>query len=263
MLFQIQLLASFLIGGVFVALQTLIAERLQGTWRAVALTIPITLAMGLFFVGLVTTTTDVVEAARIVPAALSSDYIFVLVFALLCPFGLFISLVGGFAAWALVSFFILIYPPATFATSIFLYGLPAIFTCYFLVKKLPQKNQLKVFPMNAKHIFLRSLIGGSIIVIVIFLSKTLGTTWGGLFSAFPATFASTFIIYYQLQGKGSIPTVARSVFFPGSLGFIVYAWAAAVSFPTNGIWVGTLLSYLATFLFFGIYYLIQKRILRF
>ncbi|MEK7524503.1 MAG: hypothetical protein AAB588_05760, partial [Patescibacteria group bacterium] len=98
---------------------------------------------------------------------------------------------------------------------------------------------------------------------VIFLSKTLGTTWGGLFSAFPATFASTFIIYYQLQGKESIPAVARSVFFPGSLGFIVYALAVAMSFPAIGIWIGTLLAYLATFAFFGIYYLIQKRILRF
>lgn len=74
MIFYIQLIVSFLVGGLFIALQTLIAERVSTLWRGVVLTIPSTLALGLFFIGLAKSPQDVVEASQIVPIALGIDY---------------------------------------------------------------------------------------------------------------------------------------------------------------------------------------------
>lgn len=249
-MFLLRLIISFLVGGIFIALQTLMAERVHEKWRNIVLTIPSTLALGLFFVGFTKTPDDVVEAARIVPAALAPDYLFVTVFALLSQFGFLLSVIGGLLAWTIPAYFLMQFPPATFATSAFLYGLPFIFVGYLFVRLLPQVSHLKTFPMTPFHVAIRSLIGGTIIALIVVLANTLGNLWGGLFSAFPAAFTSTFIIYYRLQGKAVIPAVARSLFFPGAIGFMIYAWIAALAFPVYGIWFGTLAAYLATFLFF-------------
>ena len=101
MLFNLQLLISFILGGLFIALQSLIAERVKGFWRNIVLTVPSTMALGLFFIGLTKTPQDVVQASLMVPAGLSADYIFVMFFALLARFNFYISLIGSLSAWAI------------------------------------------------------------------------------------------------------------------------------------------------------------------
>ncbi|KKQ72272.1 MAG: hypothetical protein US92_C0001G0193 [Candidatus Peregrinibacteria bacterium GW2011_GWA2_38_36] len=247
-IFQIQVLVSFLVGGIVIAMQTLIGERLNAYWRGVVLALPITCALGVFFTGLATTTADAVRVATVVPAALFSDFFFVGVFAALSSFGLVTALFGGFLAFFVSAFFIILYPPSTFLISV-LYGLPGIIIPYLVVRKLPQVDKFKVYPMNAKHILLRGLLGGSVIAIILILSKTLGNVWGGVASAFPIIFTSMFIIYYLLQGKSVIPSVAKSVFFPGALVYILHMYIAVLTFEKYGIWLGTLFAYIAVFVF--------------
>lgn len=252
-MFLLQLIISFLAGGLFIALQTLIAERVKGAWRGIVLTIPSTMALGIFFVGIVKSSADVVEATRIIPAALGPDYLFVAIFALLARFGFFISLAGGFLTWAAGAALLFFFPPASFLTSTFLYGIPPICLGYLLIKSIAQETELKKFPMTPAIIATRSLIGGSIIALIVFLANTAGNFWAGLFSAFPAAFTSTFIIYYKSQGRGAIPHVACSMFFPGAIGFMIYAWIAALTFPAWGVWLGTLASYIGTALYFWLW----------
>lgn len=233
-----------------IALQTLFGERVERFWRNVILTIPTTLAMGLLFVGLAKSPQDVSQVALIHPAALGPDYLFIATFALLSKFNLAVSLLGGIVVYMLSATFLLLYPPASFITSIFLYGIPMIIVGYLLIEKLPQVTRLKTYPINFKHVFLRAILGGSVVMGIVLMSKTLGNVWSGIFSAFPASFSSSLIIYYLTQGKSVIPNIAKSLFFPGAIGFTIYAWIAAITFPTWGIWLGTLASYVGTFLFF-------------
>lgn len=258
-MFKLQLIISFLVGGLLIALQTLFAERVPLKWRGVVLTIPTTMAMGLLFVGLAKSPLDTVEVARVIPAGLGVDYLYVMMFAVLSTFGLVISAVGSFVIFALLGALVIFFPPASMVTSIFLYGLPAIIAGYLIVEKLPQIPHIKPYPMNWKHIALRSLLGGSIVALIVFFSKTLGNVWGGLLSTFPAAFTSTFIIYYLAHGKNIIPAVAKSLFFPGAIGFIIYGWIAAVTFPMWGIWLGTLVAYAGTFLFFWLISFVKEK----
>lgn len=245
-MFHLQLLLSFLVGGLAVAFQTLIGERVSLRWRGPVLTIPSTLGLSLFFVGLTKGTSAGSEAAMIVPAALGAEFLFVMAFALFVRHGILTALLLSalviFAGGSVVLFF----PPATLFSSVFLYGIPAILVAYGVVRALPQVSRLTPVPMTVRYIAMRSLLGGSILVTVILLAKFLGNTWGGLFSAFPAVFLSTFLIYYFAHGRAVIPSVARSMFFPGSLGLMLFAVVAMGSFPLVGVWAGTALSYLAS-----------------
>ncbi|MEK7189575.1 MAG: hypothetical protein AAB666_01180 [Patescibacteria group bacterium] len=257
MFFYLQLAISFLVGGIFIALQTLFAERVPLAWRGIVLTIPSTVAIGLFFIGLTKTPADVVSAAQTIPAALAPTYTFVMTFAMLVNHGIWFAMPAAFLMWGLFAFVILEFPPAGLATSVFLFSLPAIVLAYLIIRKLPQVHTLKKFPLNAKHIAGRSLLGGTIIVLATVFAKTLGNTWGALLSAFPAVFSSTFIIFYNLHGKEVIPAAAKSLFFPGAIGLIIYAIVAAFTFPSCGIWIGTLLAYLGSLSFAVVYYLIK------
>lgn len=243
-----------MVGGLFIGFQTLIAERVPHSWRGIVLTIPSTVAIGLFFIGLTKTPADVVHTSMVVPAGMGATYAFAMAFALLVNHGILAAMPLAFASWGLFALVIVKEPPANLISSIFIYSLPITVLAYLIIRKLPQVHTLKKFPLNFKHIVLRSLIGGSVILMATLLAKTLGNVWGALFSSFPAVFSSTFIIFYTLQGKKVIPSVAKSLFFPGSIGLIVYSTAAAFTFPAYGIWIGTLLAYLANFIFVGIYY---------
>ncbi len=252
-MFYLQLLTSFLVGGLLIASLSLIGERVPLKWRKIVLTVPTTIAIGFFFIGLTKTPADVTEASVIVPAALIPDYLFVLVFALLSKRNIFLNLVCSYAAWALSAKILLQFPPSSFAESFYLYFLPFVFLLYWLIGLLPQEHQLKPVPFNIKHVAIRSLVGGSILVVVVYLAQTLGNIWGGLFSAFPGSFSAILLIFHHVHGAKVIPAVSKSLFFPGAIGFSLYAWIAGLTFPLYGIWIGTLLSYLATFVFYWLY----------
>lgn len=252
-MFALQLVVSFLVGGLAVAFQTLIGERVPLRWRGPVLTIPSTLGLALFFVGFTKGAVAGQEAAMIVPAALGAEYLFVMSFTFCIRYGLIVALpVSGFVILA-AGTFILLSPPTTLFSSVFLYGLPVIILASFITGLLPRSPNLSPVPINARYVVMRSLLGGTILVTVILLSRLLGNTWGGLFAAFPAVFLSTFLIYYFAHGRDVIPSVASSMFFPGSLGLMLYAVVTLWSFPLFGIWIGTLLSYLAVACFFTAY----------
>ncbi|MBU1992216.1 MAG: hypothetical protein ABH856_00315 [Patescibacteria group bacterium] len=258
MLFEIQLLTSFVAGGLLIALQTLIAERVSLKWRGIVLTVPTTMALGIFFVGLTKTAGDIPDLVRVIPAAISAVYVFVVIFALLARYGIIPAFVGAYAGWGVLAYLLIQYPPASFGISI-LYAVPVVTLMYLIVRKLPQVSELKVYPMNFNHILIRSLIGGVIIVAVVFLAKTLGNVWGGMFSAFPASYTATFLIYHVLQGGRAISSVAKSLFLPGIPGFILYAYISALTFPEYGIWIGTLAAYAVTMLYFMLWMKVRER----
>lgn len=258
MLLCLQIAISFVAGGIFIALQTLVAERFHGMWRGIILTIPSTMALGLFFIGLTKSAADVPEASIMIPAVTGVDYFFIMVFAILARHGFLTSILGSLAVWAAGAYVLLNIPPATFAISAFIYGLPLIIIAYLMTCRLPQVPYLKPFPIIWKNILIRSLIGSFVIGTATILANTLGNIWGGLFSAFPAVFISTFTIYYFFHGKQVIPSVAKTVFFPGAIGLILYGYTATIVFPIWGIWLGTLVSYTATFIYFTIHIGISK-----
>lgn len=257
-MFIIQLIVSFLAGGLFIALQTLIGERVPLKWRGAVLTIPSTMALGLLFIGLTKTPGDVTQATIVIPAALAPDYIWVLAFALLSRFNLIISFPGSFVIWAIFAFLLIKFPPANFLISLIAYCIPIVIICYLIIKKLPQSTTLTPVPMTLKHAAIRSFIGGSIITTIVILSSTLGNIYGGIFSVFPAAYTATFLIYSQVHGKKIIPAVAKSFFMPGIPGFIIYAYIAGATFPVIGIWLGTLAAYAGTAVFYLVYNLAAK-----
>lgn len=244
-----QVLTSFFVGGIFIATQTIIAERAPEKWRSIILTIPNTMAISFLFIGLTKSPKDIIYVANFYPASLAVCYVFVAAFASLSNLKLFYRLIVAYIFWLLSAFFILKFPPTGFLMAVTVYFLPVILLSYWTTKRLPSPPPFKPMPITLKIAITRAIISGSIIALAIIMAKTLGNTWGSLFSAFPAAFTSNFIIYHRAYGKTVIPSIAKLLFFPGSAGFIIYALVSAQIFPKYGIWWGTITSYASVFIF--------------
>ncbi len=259
MILYIQLAASFIVGGLVIALQTLLAERVPQKWSGIALTIPTTMGMGLFFIAITKSVADIPEVALIMPAGIIPSYTFVLIFSYLVRYGLWRALLPTYLVWGALSYTLISFPPTSYFESTFIYCLPLILILYLLTKKPKKSIKLKSFPINKKHVLMRALIGGTIIFLATLLAKIAGNHWGGLFALFPAAFSSTFIIYYYLQGPEVIPQVVRSIFWPGPIGFIIFGYIASITFPEYGIWIGLLSSYAGALLFFWLWVQLKHR----
>ena len=76
-LFQIQLIASFIVGGGIITLLTLIAEKVDKKIARIVLAFPSTVALGFFFIGLTTTTETVSQIipSTFIPLGLSIFFI--------------------------------------------------------------------------------------------------------------------------------------------------------------------------------------------
>jgi uncharacterized membrane protein (GlpM family) len=252
-LLYIQLAASFIIGGLVIAFQTLIAERVPPKWSGVVLTIPTTMSMGLLFIALTKSTADIPEVTVVMPAAVAIAYTFITLFSFTVRFGLWKGLALPYIVWAILAYGLTQFPPNSYTESTFIYALPIIIILYLIIRKVPDTKKLKSFPLDTKHILIRSMIGGTIILLATVLAKTAGNHWGGIFSLFPAAFSATFIIYYHLQGPEVIPSIIKSLFWPGTIGFILFGYTASLTFPEYGIWLGLLTSYLVTLTFLWIW----------
>lgn len=257
-IFILRLIISFFVGGLFISLQTLFAERVPLKWRGVVLTIPSTLAISLLFVGLTKGASEVADVAILsIAASFICTYVFATTFAIFSQFNVYIAIFMGFFVWGISALALIIFPPHSIGTAIAV-GIPILCICYMIVSRLEQEHEIIPVPFTAKHIVIRSVFAGLVVATSVFLAKTFGNVWGGVFSAFPAVFSTTLIIYYFTHGRGIIPAVTKTVFFPGSFGFVLYSIVAGLTFPKFGIWIGTVLSYAVFITYILMYQNIKK-----
>ncbi|PJC36824.1 hypothetical protein CO046_03685 [Candidatus Peregrinibacteria bacterium CG_4_9_14_0_2_um_filter_53_11] len=245
----LKLIISFITGGLFIALQTIIGERVSMRWRGVVLTIPSTMAVSILFISITKSPNDIIEVARVLPAGLGACFLFATIFALLSRYSLILSLVGGLAGWAAGAAWLLYYPPATFWSSLFIYNLPIALAGYLITRRLPQKEELTPLAFTPLRLVVRAVFAGSVVCSAVALANTLGNTWGGLFSAFPAVFTSTFVLYYLAHGKEVMPAVIRSIYFPGDFTMVIFTYVAGVTFPLWGTTLGLIAAYAASAVF--------------
>lgn len=91
------------------------------------------------------------------------------------------------------------------------------------------------------------MFAGFVIATVVFLGKTLGSFWGGIFSAFPAAVSSAFILIHFYYGPSTLfPTIQRLPI--GTLVIAIFALSAMFFFPLVGFILGTLLSLIVSFI---------------
>jgi len=163
-----------------------------------------------------------------------------------------ICTLGGLIAWFVIAVPLAIIKFDNLYLSLSGYLVLLLTAFYFLTVSPKQKALHIPLKYSVWQKIGRAIFAGSIITLAVFLSKTLGPFWGGIFSIFPAVFLSTLTIVYWHYDSLFLFKMWKNAPI-GSVIFTLYPITAIYTFPAFGIWGGTFASYsICLLLFFAL-----------
>lgn len=115
----------------------------------------------------------------------------------------------------------------------------------------PQKVKRRVvasWPMLA----LRAIFAALVILTVTGVAAIVGPTWSGLLAAFPTAILPAVMILHFHYGQETIPGFFRDTPL-AMLAIVFFSIAVHLTFPLFGVYLGTLVSYAAAFVYLAAY----------
>ena len=255
----LKVVISFFAAGIWIGGATLLAERLGSKKGGLISNLPSTILIALIFVALVNDTHFAAEATYAVPMGMLIDTLFLFIFIILLNTGLIKTIILSILTWFVLAFTAQQIHSSSLPLNILFYLLVAIVTFFILEYKFdipPKEKSRKKFTLSS--ILMRAGLAGSVVAGTTFISTFAGTYWVGLFSTFPAVMLSTMVILTLNQS----PEFARAVgkiMILSSTNIIIYALGVNLTYPALGIAMGTIVSFLLSFLWILLIHpLIQK-----
>lgn len=254
-IFLLQLFASFVLGGGFVAFLSFLSEKASERTAGIILSLPSTLMVSLFFIAWTISPQKIAEIFPVIPPALGMTTIFVIFYVSIAQTKLskiqsiFLASIGGSLFWLIGSVPLAIYKFSNVGISLLLYLILAGIGYYFLTIKPTLKISIPPLSYTSGQKIFRACFAGLFITLAVFLAKALGSFWGGIMSVFPAAFLSTLIIVHWYYPPQFLFKITKNIPL-GSVTFIVFAAVAGWSFPIVGILWGTIISYTGSLLTF-------------
>ncbi len=242
-----RLLRSCVGGGGGTAAATVAADRLGSRIGGFLSGLPSTVVVTFFFIGLVQGTGAAVRATTVFPLGFAVTGIFLLVFAAVSRRSFAAGFAAGLSVWTVLSALILVADPRSFVLSLLVFA--AVTAASFLLTgKVLRPPEAR--PGGGRHsplqVLARGCFGGAIIVVSVLLSRVGGPVFGGVFAGFPAVFTSTLFIGYREHGLDFARAIVRPMLLTGMITIGVYGVCVRLLYPGCGLWLGTVLSFLAS-----------------
>lgn len=232
------------------ALLLLLAERVSHRLSGIILAFPSTSAIGYFFLGWTLSPDAVSEiiSFTFIPLGLSTLFPVLYIYSAEVlgkwvhakRVHILLSFLASISIWLVCAFSVIAVGVSSITVGLGGFTVLAILG-YVL---LHRRSYAKPVPLTytRSQLIGRSVFVGSILVVVVFLGKTLGPVWGGIFAMFPAVLSSSLMVLHWYYQPESLFPMFQKVSL-GSLVVVVYSLTVMVVFPAVGIVLGTLVAY--------------------
>ncbi|HSA84040.1 MAG TPA: DUF3147 family protein [Patescibacteria group bacterium] len=259
-LFIIKLILSFFVGGSYTILSTVAADKFGSKIGGIISGLPSTALFGLFFIGWTQTAQASAEATTLIPASLGISCLFVVTYIYFVKRSLWIALCVAIMVWGIGVYLLMASGITSFLISVLfffvLYTVGYVFVSRIF--SIPSANG-KPIVYSTGLLVIRGLISGCIIGLSVIMAKVGGPVLGGLFATFPAMFTSTFLITYMTHGAAFSAAVAKSSLF-ALVSIVVFAIVARYAFVPFGIFWGSLIALLVSYLYaYFLYVFVVKK----
>jgi hypothetical protein len=247
-MFNLQVLLSFLLAGSWIAILTLLAERMGSRAGGMIVNLPSNILITLIFISLTQGVGFVQEMTPAVPIGMLIDSVFLVVFVGLLRYRLLQAILGSLSAWLILAIAanqirleslwinVAVYAGVTLMAFLFVeYGwnIPAA-----------ARSRKRYTPFQ---IAVRAGFGGGIVGGVVLISHFVPAYLTGIVSTFPAVLFSSMVILAVNQGKAFAQATGK-VMILSSSNIVVYAVSVCFLYPALGIAAGTVVSFLLAFL---------------
>lgn len=266
-LFYLQLLTSFIVGGIGATVLSLFAERASKKTAGLIIGLPTTIPIGYFFIAWTVSPSAIKEVAPVSLISLAAALIFLILYLKVARTLKLskIPLIIASCVIALIGWLMVVLPFGfTHFSNLWLGLAIQLVVCFIGHTILMSNHKVDSQPRSINYTSLqkavRAVFTGLIIVLTTYLSKTVGAEWGGVLSSFPAVFSSTLVILHVVHDTEFL----HHVFYNAALGHLqctVFIIVASFLFPLLGIIGGLLTTYGVTIAFaYFLYTRVQARL---
>lgn len=259
-IFFIKLFLSFLVGGSYILISTIAADKLGSKIGGLITGLPSTVLFGLLFIGWTQTSEASVEATTLIPAIIGVACLFLITYVYLVKQNVWLAIFAAILVWAIAAYALIAAHITSFFISItiffVLFLVAHIFVTRILTITTSKGNKIVYSP---KIMLLRGLFSGLIVALSVILAKASSPLLGGIVSAFPATFSSTLLITYFAHGPAFSASVAKNSLFAW-VSTLVFVIVSRFTLQQFGILWGSLISLITCYIsaYFIYTYIVKK-----
>lgn len=259
-IFLIRVIASFFIAGIWIAGATLLAERLGSKIGGLLTNLPSNILISLLFVALVNGIPYVVNTVPAIPLGMTIDTLFLFVFVVCLKYGLALSTTISLLSWFILAYAATLVRLENLFVNMVVYCVVTLIAFvvldrFFEIKSVASNGK----QYTGKQLLIRAFFAGSVVAAVIVISKLFPPYIVGIFSTFPAVLVSTMVILAINQNK-EFARATGKVMVLSSSNIVVYGLALYISYPRLGLIRGTIVSFLAAFIWVWLLHPIIRRI---
>jgi len=238
------LLLAFAVGSMWVTAITVVAEMKGSIVGGILGGLPSTSAFSFFFIGINQSSAAAVQATTVFPLAFAVTSAYLFLYAFFSQKGFIWGISISLLIWFVISGLIVASGFNDFVLALIVGAVISAFTYFAFVKKLKLENlktEKKLYTIQ--EIALRGIGAGALVALSVFLSQVGGPVLGGIAAAFPAVFTSTLIILNRSKGLEFSRAITKPLVYSGILTIIPFCVAVRFLYPSLGVYVGTLVSY--------------------
>jgi uncharacterized membrane protein (GlpM family) len=259
--FALKLMLTALVGGSWVVVSTIIAERAGTKLGGVVAGLPSSSLMAFLFIGWTQSPEAAAQATTLAPLTMGVVALFNVVYALLYPKGFVLALASALGVWFVLALGLLALNVNNYALS--LLGLIVLLVlCYWTLEKvlnIPSEGQRRMRYTPGQLAF-RGLMGGTIISFAVLMARVGGPLVGGVFATFPNVMLSTMIVNHLNHGRAFSTAVIKAMTVSGAITVTLYVTAVRYLYPASGLILGTALSFALSLLSgYLVYRFVQTR----
>jgi len=227
-LFAIQLLLSFLIGGLWVTLATVMAQRWGTRIGGTVAGLPSTVVVAFVFIALSQGTRQAYLATEVFPLTFSFNAFAVAAYAALARHGLAAALTGFVLTWLTLQASLVAItrgePPAALGPSLLAAAVVLVATTLGFRKWLPAPFATGATqPIGLRPLLGRGIFSGLVISAAVLAAAVNGPLAGSVVAAFPAVFITTLSITARAEGIEFSRSLCLPLMLSGMVNCITFA----------------------------------------
>jgi Protein of unknown function (DUF3147) len=239
----LHLALAFLVGGAWISLATIIAERYGSALGGLVGGLPAISVVSFLFIGLNQGSETASQATVVFPLALTFTMSFLLVYATLSKRGFHVAFPGGLFVWAFLSGITAFLNLRNPFLSVGVFLSVVSFYLYMLKMKmnLPHVGGTET-AYSLRQIAFRAIVGGGVIALAVLSSQLGGPELGGIASSFPAIFSLTLFFTYRTSGMELSRALTKPLLISASLTAFPYSLLVGYLYLVLGVGVGTIVA---------------------
>ena len=258
--FYLKLLLSFIVGGTFITLATVAAEKFGSKIGGLIAGAPSTVLVALAFIAWTQGPEQVFDVVTVIPLAISINCLYVTTYAFLSRrIGWVLSIVTGLLVW-LVAQNVVVALDVNHLLPNIIIGCVITAASYYILEHVLKirSHEEVILRYTLLQIAGRAVFSGAMIAFAVVMSKIGGPAWGGIFSVFPAVMTATLVITSLSVSVDFSRSVTKPLMLSSVVNPAVFALAFRYAILDFSIIGATAIAYAASMVSIFLTYLFLK-----